>query len=194
MVNIERSVDLSLVGADGGAWCSDFGSSNLAVPAGHDVAPSNQFHPLGAISEDGLTYGFDEDSQQFIAWGLQSPYRTQVTRSLRTFQFTAWESNRASAKSLMFRKSIADVTPDGTGEFAFQETASPTPDRRSFIFDVLDGTTMERFYVPVGEVSERDDVSYKSDEIAGYNFTVTAYADSTGVTVYHMGKVALSGS
>jgi len=194
MATIARSVDLSVVGANGGGWCTDLGAGVPAVPTDHTTQPVSAFHPLGAISEEGLTYGFDEDSQEFLAWGQLTAYRSQITRSLRTFQCTLWETNRAICKSVMFRLPLADVTPDGSGLFSFEETATPTPDRRSWIFDVIDGQTMERFYVPVGEITDRDDVEFTSEEVAGYNVTVTAYADSNNVTVYHLGKVTLAGS
>lgn len=194
MATIVRNVDLSLVGANGGGWCTDLGAATPAVPASFDSEPVAAFHALGAISEEGLTYGFDEDSQEFLAWGQLTPYRSQITRSLRTFQCTLWETNRAICKSVMYRLPIADVSTAGDGTFSFEETATPTPDRRGWIFDVMDGPTMERFYVPVGEITDRDDVEFTSEEIAGYNVTVTAYADSNGVTVYHLGKVTLAGS
>ena len=194
MAVITRSVDLAVVGANGGGWVTDLGAAIPAVPTAFDSTPDAAFHPLGAISEDGLSYGFDEDSENYLAWGQLTPYRSQITRSLRTFQATLWETNRAIAKSVMFRLPVADVTPDGSGDYDFNETATPTPDRRSWIFDVIDGPTLERFYVPQGEVTDRDDVAFKSDEIAGYNVTVTAYADSAGVTVYHLGHVELASS
>jgi hypothetical protein len=195
MATIARSVDLSVVGANGGGWCTDLGAATPATPATFDEQPAAAFHPLGAISEEGLTYGFDEDNQEFIAWGQLTPYRAQITRSLRTFQVTLWETNRSICKSAMFRLPLADVAYNaGTGLFSFEESATPTPDRRAWIFDVMDGPTMERFYVPVGEITDRDDVEFTSEEIAGYNVTVTAYADEDNVTVYHLGKVVLSGS
>lgn len=193
MAVITRSVDLAVIGANGGGWCTDLGAAIPAVPTSHDSTLDAGLAPLGAISEDGLAYGFDEDSEAFIAWGQLTPYRQQITRSLRTFQLTLWETNRAICKSVMYRQPVADVTTTG-GNFAFSETATPTPDRRSWVFDVIDGPTLERFYVPVGEVTDRDDVSFKSDEIAGYNITITAYADGAGVTVYHLGHVELAGS
>lgn len=194
MAVITRSVDLSVVGANGGGWCVDLGASTPATPLTYDAVLDASLKPMGAVSEDGLSYGFDEDSQEFIAWGQLTPFRSQITRSLRTFQVTLWETNRAINKSLMYRLPIADVTPDVSGDYAFEETATPTPDRRAFVFDVMDGLSIERFFVPVGEVTGRDDVSFKSDEIAGYNLTITAYADQAGVTVYHLGHVQLSGS
>jgi hypothetical protein len=194
MAVITRSVDLSVVGANGGGWAVDLGAAIPTAPTSYSSTLAAAFKPMGAISEDGLAYGFDEDSQEFLAWGQLTPFRSQITRSLRTFQITLWETNRAINKSLMYRLPIADVTTSGAGDYTFQETATPTPDRRSFVFDVIDGLTLERFYVPVGEVTDRDDVSYKSDEIAGYNLTITAYADSNNVTVYHLGHVQLAGS
>lgn len=194
MAVIQRSVDLSVVGANGGGWVTDLGAAIPTTPLTYDAVIPASMHALGAVSEEGLTYGFDEDSQEFLAWGQLTPYRSQITRSLRTFQATLWETNRAIAKSVMYRLPMADVTTGGDGTYAFEETATPTPDRRSWIFDVMDGSTIERFFVPVGEITDRDDVSFTSDEIAGYNVTVTAYADSAGVTVYHLGKVILAGS
>jgi hypothetical protein len=194
MVAIQRSVDLAVVGANGGGWVTDLGVATPAVPTAYDSTPDGLFYPLGAISEDALSYGFDEDSQDFLAWGQLTPFRSQITKSLRTFQITLWETNRAICKSAMFRLPLATVDHDGSGDFSFEETATPTPDRRAWIFDVIDGPTIERFYVPKGEVTDRDDVSFKSDEIAGYNLTITAYADDDGVTVYHLGHVELPSS
>lgn len=189
-----NNVDLSVIGANGGGFVTDINSAIPTAPTSYDAVLDSAFIPLGAISEDGLGYGFDEDSQAFTRWGSLTPYRTQITRSQRTFKAVLWETNRAIAKSVMYRVPVADVTPDGAGDYAFEETAQPTPDRRSWVFDVVDGLTMERFFVPVGEVSDREDIQFKPDEIAGYGLTITAYADSAGVTVYHLGHVNLTAS
>jgi hypothetical protein len=194
MAVITRNVDLSVVGANGGGWVTDLNAATPTAPTTHNAEPAAGFLPLGAVSEEGLGYGFDEDSQSFVAWGQLTPYRTQITRSLRTFTVQLWETNRAICKSVMYRVPVADVTPNVTGDFTFEETASPAPDRRAWIFDVVDGLTLERFYVPVGEVTDRDDVAFRPDEMAAYSLTVTAYADSSGVTVYHLGHVNLAGS
>lgn len=194
MALITRSVDLAVVGANGGGWVTDLGAAIPAVPTAFDSVLDAGLKPLGAVSEDGLSYGFDEDAQEFLAWGQLTPYRSQITKSLRTFKVTLWETNRAIAKSVMYRLPLADVTPDVGGDYEFEETATPTPDRRAWVFDVIDGPTLERFYIPQGEVTDRDDVTFKSDEIAGYTVTITAYADSTGVTVYHLGHVELTAS
>lgn len=187
MPTIERSADLAVVGANGGAWAVDLGAATPSAPTDLN-APGNPWFACGAISDDGLTYGFDEDSEEFTPWGLSTPFRTEVTKSIRTFQMTFWETNRRIVKSLMFRQAVAAFNPDGTsGLYTFAENASPVPDRRAFLFDVYDGTRMERFFVPSGEVTDRSDVKYASKEMAGFEVTVTAYPDEAGNSVYHIG-------
>lgn len=186
MVNIERAVDLTVIGANGGGWIAEIGTSAPASPL---TAPADPWLALGAISDDGLVYGFDEDSQDFTPWGLTSPFRTQITKSQRTFKVTLWETARVAVQSIMYRIPVADLAPDVSGLTSYAETASPVPDRRAWYFLVMDGDSARGFYVPQGEVSDRSDVTFKQDTMSGYEITVTAYPDDAGNTVYHTDKV-----
>lgn len=185
MVNITRSSDLTVIGANGGGWVAELGTASPASPLEQPLSP---WEPLGAISDDGLVYGFDEDSQQFTPWGLTSPFRTTITQSIRTFQVTLWETSRIAVQSVMYRLDAAELAPED-GITSFAETASPTPDRRAWWFLVMDGENAKGFYVPSGEVSDRSDVTFKQDEMSGYQITVTAYPDEAGNTVYHSDSV-----
>jgi len=187
MVNITRSSDLSVIGANGGLWVAPVGTTAPTSPL---IQPASPWEPLGAISDDGLVYGFDEDSQEFTPWGLTAPFRSTITKSVRTFQFTLWETARTTAMSVMYRIPAADLTPDGTsGLTAYAETASPSVDRRGWWFAVFDGETARGMYVPQAEVSDRSDVTYKNDEISAFEITLTAYPDDAGITVYHSDKL-----
>jgi hypothetical protein len=182
MVNIVRAADLAVVGSNGGGWCAPLGT---AQPGDPESAPPAPWLALGAISEDGLTNGVDEDSEQFTPWGLNSPFRTVVTSSIRTFSLTAWETNRPIVKSLQYRLDVAELVPVA-GITTFAETASASPDRRAFIFDVYDGeSTWERFFVPEGEITERSDITYAQGEMAGYEWTISTYPDAENNLVYH---------
>ncbi|MCX5202492.1 phage tail protein [Streptomyces sp. NBC_00237] len=189
MVNITRAADLTMVGANGGGWVSPVGTPALASPL---AQPQSPWQALGAISDDGLVNGWDEDSQEFTPWGLTSPFRTQITKSVRTFGLTVWETSRKPVMSLHYRLDDADLTPDGDGITKFAETASPVPDRRAFWFIVLDGGSARGFYVPQGEISDRSDVTYKQDEMSGFEWTITTYPDAAGNTVYHVDKLPLT--
>lgn len=186
MVSITRAADLLEVGANGGGWVAPTGTASPADPA---IQPASPWAPLGAISDDGLVQGFEEDSQSFTPWGYTAPIRTTITSSLRTFKLTAWETGRTTVQSLQYRVDVGDLTP-AAGLTSFAETASPVPDRRAWWFIVLDGDNFQRgFYVPQGEITERSDVTHKQDEIAGFEWTITAYPDDAGNTVYHFDRM-----
>lgn len=192
MATIERSADLAFLGANGGAWVTDKGTAPPSTPTAASAALPAGLYAVGAISDDGLSYAFDEDSESFTAWGQLAPFRTEVTRSTRTFQLTMWETNRPIVKSVMYRLAVEDVTAGADNSYAFAETSAPVPDRRTWCIDVMDGGNLERFWVPFGEVTDRDDVTYTSDEMSGFNVTITAYPDASGNTVYHMGTLAVA--
>lgn len=185
MVNITRSSDLALVGANGGGWVAPTGTAAPATPSTQPAAP---WAPLGAISDNGLVYGFDEASQEFTPWGLTSPFRRAITKSIRTFKMDLWETERTTVQSVMYRATELSLAPVA-GVTSYAETASPQPDRRAWYFLIMDGTSTKGFYVPQGEVTDRADVTFKQSEMSGYNITITAYPDSAGNTVYHQDSV-----
>lgn len=185
MVLITRAADLAVVGANGGGWVAPVGTAALSSPLTQPLSP---WEPLGAISDDGLTYGFDESSQEFTPWGLTSPFRTQITKSVRTFGLTVWETGRVAVQSLQYRLDAADLAPV-SGITTFAETASPVPDRRAFWFLVVDGDSYRGFYVPQGEINDRSDVSFKQNEMSGYQWKITTYPDDAGNTVYHVDQL-----
>lgn len=189
MVLITRAADLALVGANGGGWVAPVGT---AAPDSPLTQPGGLWDPLGAISDDGLTYGFDEDSQEFTPWGLTSPFRTQITKSVRTFGLTVWETSRVAVQSLQYRLETAALEPDEDGLTKYAETSSPVPDRRAFWFLVIDGGAYKGFYVPQGEINDRSDVTFKQDEMSGYEWTITTYPDEAGNTVYHVDKLPVT--
>src|SRR5690606_34217838 len=182
MVNIIRAADLALVGSNGGAWVAPLGT---AQPTGPAAAPSGPWLAIGAISEDGLTNGVDEDSEAFTPWGLNSPFRTVTTSSVRTFSFTAWETNRPIVKCLQYKIDVADLAPDVDRVVTIVERGRSTPDRRAWLFDVYDGNVWERFFVPEGEITERGEITYAQGEMVGYEWTISTYPDAAGNLVYH---------
>lgn len=178
---------LALVGATGVASTAPTGST-----APTDLDPlAVAWNDLGYISQDGMTQAVDEEQQSWTPWGALSPIRTQVTSSKKTYAITCWESN-ATVLGLYYKVPDADLVADGvTGLVAFAESDKPAPDRRAFCFDILDGADNQiRIYIPLGEVTERGDVVYKSDDLVGYPMTVTAYPGPDGNSVFRTMKLA----
>lgn len=176
-----RQKGFSMVGANGGFWVAPDGT---AAPTGLD-APTATWLVGGAVSDDGFTYGVAESSTAWTPFGTTSPWRTEVTSSVKTMQFTAWEIHRPIVVSLWTRVPAANLTEDVNNLVTYAETASPTPDPRAFLFDFIDGLTVHRYYFPHGEVSDRGNVTNKQTEQVGYQMTVTAYPDESNNLVYH---------
>jgi len=180
------NAQLALVGATGTWWTAPTGTT---APTKFDaLAPT--WEDIGYISQDGMTASQDEERQTWVPWGQLSPIRTQITSSTKTYAITAWESNK-TVTSLYYKVPAASLTPDTDGIVSFAENDRPSPDRRAFVFDVLDGASNQfRLYLPLAEVTERGDVVYKSDDLIGYPLTVTAYPGPDGNSVFRHMKLA----
>ena len=54
-----------------------------------------------------------------------------------------------------------------------------TGGRQSFVVDVIDGSAIERIYIPSAEITSVGERTLASGEAIGYNVTITAYADAS---------------
>lgn len=145
---------------------------------------------LGYISDDGVTESLNEDRQDFTPWQSAVPIRTEVTSSVMTFSATLWES-KAATVSLFYRVAEDDMTVTGTTPneiVSFNQAGKPARDTRAFGIDVIDGTYHRRIVLPFAEITERGDVSYKSDTLIGYEVTITAYPGTDGISAKRLFK------
>lgn len=178
----KRISEFAMVGANGCAFVADKGTE---MPTGLAI-PGAGYNQLGALSDDGVNEGVAESSTSFTPFGTTTPWLTVTNSSVRTFQFTCWEVHNPHVISLWERIPVASLSEDETTNYVEYETdASPEPDRRTFLLDMFYGKVWHRYYLPEGEVSDRGNVVHKQTEQKGYQFTVTAYPDSDGKTVYH---------
>ena len=182
---MSRNKDLTFVGADGRGYVGATGST---APTGDPSTGTLDaaFKDLGWCNEDGLEVGVDEDRQDFPAWGSLGPIATQITKRTRTFVISPLE---ASAIVLGLYDGVADPTPDAGGVMEYAITDSPDQDVRAWVFDTFNGGKWIRYYVPQGEITGRENLTHKADEMAAYKFTVTAYPGSDGVSVYKWVKL-----
>lgn len=191
MPTITRAEDLAMVGSNGAGWTIDMGADPPASPADFSDL-TTPWMPVGAISDAGLKIGFSEDNTPFQPWGELTAFRTVITKSERTFDLVLWETNRAICKSLWYRQPVVNFAPNDAGITSFAESASPPPDRRSWVWDIYDGDTMERYFAPLAEVTDRTDITAKQGEMIGYEVKVTVYPDDSGNTLYHLCTVDLA--
>jgi hypothetical protein len=178
--------NLALAGATGVGYTAPAATTAPDAGFGTLTAP---WADLGYISDDGLTADVNDDRKEWTPWGSVSPIRTQITKSTKTFKIVCWETNE-QVLSLYYRQAIADVAPDVANVITFNDIEQPSPDRRSFLFDVLDGESLFRIYIPEGEVTDRGGITYKSEELVQYEMTITAYPGADGYAVTRNFQIA----
>ena len=131
------------------------------------------FTDLGYVSTDGVTETRDRSTSQIRAWQNSDLIREVVTEATATFSFMLMET---SADVLASYYGATVDTADGSIEV----NPSATQGKKSFVIDLIDGTSAIRTYVPTGEILSIGDQVYANGEPVGYEITVTAYVSADG--------------
>lgn len=183
--------DLILAGVNGGgtgaslAWFAPKGTTVPTAVTGVGATLDAAFEDAGYISEDGLTKGVDENSNDVAAFGSLVPVRTLTTGSKVTFQMTFLESSvvALSVYNRLPLTGTGSLTVAAAGTTDFTEGSQRTIEYAA-VFDVVDGANYIRAVVPVLQVTDRSEYALKAGEPITYGVTCTAYPGSDGVAVH----------
>lgn len=137
---------------------------------------------LGYISDDGVEEGRDEDKKEWIPWQENTPIRSDITKSVVTLKFVLWQSNKLTT-GYYYGVKDEDIVENPDGSFQFDEKGKPDLAYNQVYLDVLDKGRIRRTILANAQVSERGSVKYKTDEMIGYEVTVTAYPGPQGWSV-----------
>ena len=157
------------------------------------LSPNTKYAPvfknLGYLSPDGVEVSFDEDTQEFIPWQELSAIRMDITKSVKTIKLTLWQFTQGNAE-LYFGLAAGTVKVDqSTGVWSFYEDAIPVFERGLFSLDVVDGDAAMRMVAFEAQVTSRDSIVLKRDEMVGLTVTLTIYpANSTDYSGEIAGK------
>ena len=160
------------VAVTGAALVAPLGTT---IPTDATTAPGSTFNDTGYIHEDGVTQAIGTEMSDIKAWQNGDVVRKIQTAHDLTFQFTMIETTVTTLKIY-----YADKTATAT---AVKVTAAQS-EHNAWVLEVNDGDNTIRVVLPDAQVTERGDITYKTDEAIGYNITLTAYADSDGVKAY----------
>lgn len=163
----------SRVGVTGAIRRAPLGTTTPILGPEFEYAP--EFENLGYLSPDGVEIAFDEDTQEFIPWQELSAIRQDITKSAKTIKVTLWQFQKGNAE-LYFGLAAGTVkTDDKTGVWSFYEDAVPTFERSLFSLDVVDGDAAMRLVAFEAQVTARDSIVLKRDEMIGLTVTLTIY-------------------
>jgi hypothetical protein len=151
-------------------------ATGTALPTTAVVALNVAFADVGYISDDGITQEIGTDSKEIVAWGGDTVRKVQTSHDL-TYKFTMIEANPES-KLVYYGNYTA-----GTGASTVQIKSTQLP-RQCWVLSVVDSPAVIRVVIPDGQVTDRGEVTYKTDEAVGYEVTITCYPDTSGVKAY----------
>lgn len=129
------------------------------------------FTDVGFVGEDGLTETNDQTIEKIHAWQNNVTVRTTVTEGEASFQFVLLETN-VNTIALAYGSTVG---VDGS------IIVSPGVERphKAFVLDIIDGTNINRNWIPDGQITELGDIVYANGEAIGYEVTLTAYAHAS---------------
>jgi len=152
-----------VVGVTGAVYV---GPTTATAPTS-STATLTGFTELGYVSSDGVTFTTDKSTNQIRAWQNADLVRESITEGTVTYSFMLLETTEAAIEAYFggtMTGGKIEVVPTNTGG------------RKSFVFDVVDGTKNIRHYVPAGEILSVEAQTIQNGEAIGYGLTVTAYA------------------
>lgn len=150
------------------------GPTSATAPTGASSTLTG-FNELGYVTADGVTETRDRSTNQIRAWQNSDLVREVVTEATATFQCVLMET---TAETLAAYYGATLDTLDGSIEV----DPSATGGRKSFVIDLVDGSSVIRTYIPSGEILSVGEQVYANGEAVGYDVTITAYASSAGYT------------
>ena len=161
----------------GAVYRADAGTT---LPTDATTALTSAFKELGFVSEDGVTNNNTPESDNIKAWGGQTVLVVQNEKN-DEFTFTLIEALNVEVLKTVYGPTNVTET---NGAITIEATADPIPNAVYVIDVVMTGNKAKRIVIPDGAITEIGEIVYKDDEPIGYELTVNALPDASGVNHY----------
>lgn len=170
------NVSAAKPGVGGGIWMAPYGTT---LPTDASTALAEAFNSLGYIDENGVNRTTSLDSQVVNAWG-GDVVAVLGNKKTEAFRFRCIEPDNLDALGLAYGEASGDLT---NGITVKSKADLFTP--RSFVISTLLANNIhQRMVIPNGVVTAIGDAQYVDNRVIGCEVTITAIADSDGVTCY----------
>lgn len=180
--NNAQNVGIGKPKVDGAIWVAP---TSTTVPTDGTTELNPAFKCVGFISEDGLTNSTSRESETMKAWGSVTVRKSQTSYE-DTWKFTMIETNEEVMKVVYGDKNVSKNEPSGLTVLHNEQELGD----HAYVVETIIGQTAEgkdrikRIVIPVGTITETDDIEYKDDSLLGYGVTITGLPDSKGNCAY----------
>ena len=161
-----------------------------SLPTDASTTLGGSFVELGYVSEDGVTNNNTPDTDKVKAWGGQT---VLIVQNEKTDEWTLTLIESLNENVLKTVYGDSKVTVNGSS-ITVQATADQLAEAVYVIDMALKGGAMKRIVIPDGAISEVGEIVYKDDEPIGYEITINALPDGSGVNHYEYVKLGTSSS
>ena len=163
------------------------GATTATLPTSTSTTLGTAFTCLGYISEDGMTNNNSPEVEKIKAWGGDIVL-TPVSGKEDTFHFTLIEAINMDVLKVVYGSS--NVSGSLSAGITVNAKTSD-PEAHSWVIDmVLRNNVAKRIVIPNGSISEVGEITYADGDVVGYEVTVDAFPNASGVTHYEYLKSA----
>ena len=173
-------------GVGGGIW---FAPEGTTLPTDASTALNSAFKSLGYVSDKGVARNISRDTTTIYAWG-NYPVYVASSKKNETFKFKLIEASNIDVLGLAFGSASGDLT----NGIVVQSQADITTPRAFVISTLLADNVHQRIVIPSGIVTDIGEINYVDNDVVGFELTVTAIADNSGITAYEYQKTIAAGT
>lgn len=137
------------------------------------------FKSLGYISDDGLTNENSPETESIKAWGGDTVLVMQ-TEKPDTFSFKLIEALSTDVLKTIYGD--GNVTGDINQGITILAKSEQLPPKAYVIDLILKNGTLKRIVIPNATITEVGEISYGDEDAVGYEVTIQAIPDESGVT------------
>ncbi len=159
---------------------SGYGVSNPTLPTDPTTGlNATIFKEVGALTSDGITEATSQDTNDIFMWQGNALAASLPGDYTKTFSFAAMETNLITA-GLQWPGSTITQTAYGLSV----AEKPPVRDLRAWVLHGIDGIKAQRIVIPRGQISERGDVVWSSQDVTVYQWVVKCFVDGSGNVAY----------
>lgn len=154
--------------------------AGTALPTDASTALAGTYVELGYVSADGVTNNNTPETENIKAWGGKT---VLVVRNEQTdtFTFTLIEALNLDVLQTVFGSSKATKAGDLITVVA---DGTEVPEAVFVIDMVMRGGKLKRIVIPAGAISSVGEITYSDNAAVGYQITLEAMPNSSGVQHY----------
>lgn len=180
MANDASQVLVGIPNVSGGVLMSESPIAKAQYPSDASTAVPVALKAVGFVTEDGVTESTSRNIEKIRAWGGQTVRVVQQDYET-TYRFAFLQFKNIDTLKAVYGKD--NVTQNGAGKIAIKKNAQVL-EHRSFCFEMEDGDTKVRVFIPKGQITEVGDVSYDHRAAITLEVTIEAFPDEDNNNAY----------